>query len=415
MASNYANRANVDDEKGDYDRAIADSNKSLALDPKEAVAYDNRGTAYQAKGNHDQAMNDYNKAIELDSHEPEIFNDRAIAYDAAGDHDKAIADETQAIQLRPEYGQAYYGRAAAYAGKDDAVHALIDFRIAAKLIPDNDPWHAQALTRIAELEKHLASATAAPAKPPATTPPATTENAKPSLGRRVALVIGNSSYGAAGKLPNPGRDADMIAAALTTDGFEVSRVADVTRAEFIAALNRFSDLAASADWATIYFAGHGLQLGGVNYLIPVDARLAADRDVPDEAIPLDRVMSAAAGARQFSLIVVDACRNNPFLVQMQFTTKTRAARTRGLARVEPEGTTLVEFSARDGQEAQDGDADGDSPFAIALAKRLTTPGLEVGKLLREVRADVFAATQQQQEPMFSGDIPPEDMFFRLPE
>jgi uncharacterized caspase-like protein len=113
--------------------------------------------------------------------------------------------------------------------------------------------------------------------------------------------------------------------------------------------------------------------------------------------------------------VVDACRNNPFLVQMQFTTKTRAARTRGLARVEPEGTTLVEFSARDGQEAQDGDADGDSPFAIALAKRLTTPGLEVGKLLREVRADVFAATQQQQEPMFSGDIPPEDMFFRLPE
>ena len=229
------------------------------------------------------------------------------------------------------------------------------------------------------------------------------------------MVIENSEYAAVGRLANPKRDAETIAAALKADGFAVTTADNLGRSDFIAAMNKFSDTAAKADWAVIYFAGHGLQVDGVNYLVPVDAKLAEDRDVRDEAIPLDRAIETVGGARKLGLVIVDACRNNPFLVQMQFTTKTRAARTRGLARVEPEGTTLVEFSARDGQEAQDGDADGDSPFAIALAKRLTTPGLEVGKLLREVRADVFAATQQQQEPMFSGDIPPEDMFFRLPE
>jgi uncharacterized caspase-like protein len=126
-------------------------------------------------------------------------------------------------------------------------------------------------------------------------------------------------------------------------------------------------------------------------------------------------MSTVAGARKFGLIVVDACRNNPFLAKMQFTTQARATRTRGLARVEAAGTTLIEFSARDGQEALDGNDSGNSPFAAAFIKRITTPGLEVGKLLREVRADVLAATAQQQEPMFSGDIPPEDLFFRLPQ
>ena len=99
---------------------------------------------------------------------------------------------------------------------------------------------------------------------------------------------------------------------------------------------------------------------------------------------------------------------------MRFTATARGALTRGLARVATEGTTLVEFSARDGQEALDGDATGNSPFAAALAKRMATPGLEVGKLLREIREDVLAATENRQEPMFSGSLPAEDMFFRLP-
>jgi uncharacterized caspase-like protein len=118
---------------------------------------------------------------------------------------------------------------------------------------------------------------------------------------------------------------------------------------------------------------------------------------------------------KFGLIVVDACRDNPFLADMRFTVASRAAQTRGLARIQPQGTILVEFAARDGQLALDGDATGNSPFAAALAKRLATPGLEVGKLLRLVREDVLATTARQQEPAFSGNIPAEDLFFRLPQ
>jgi carboxyl-terminal processing protease len=249
----------------------------------------------------------------------------------------------------------------------------------------------------------LPSVAAAPAPAPA-----------PEAGKRVALVIGNSAYSAVGALPNPLHDAQAIATALKGDGFEVTTIDNVTRADFIAAINGFTDRAANADWAVIYYAGHGLQLDGVNYVVPIDAKLLADRDVQDEAIALDRVTAAVSGARKLGLVVVDACRNNPFLVKMRFTTTARAALTRGLARVATEGTTLVEFSARDGQEALDGDATGNSPFAAALAKRMATPGLEVGKLLREIREDVLAATENRQEPMFSGSLPADDMFFRLP-
>jgi tetratricopeptide (TPR) repeat protein len=407
----YNGRGLAYDAKGDHDDAIADYDSAIRLDPNFGVAYDNRGYAYDAKGDHGQAIKDYDKSIALNPNYSAAYNDRGVAYEATGDHDHAIADETEAIRLKPDDGYAYFERAGAYAAKDDAVHALIDYRVAVTLIPESDLWHSQALTRIAELEKHLAGI-APPTQQVVPKQAPTTETAEASSGVRVALVIGNSAYSAAGKLPNPEHDAAAIAAALTSDGFEVTKASDVTRADFIATLNRFADVAAKADWAVIYFAGHGLQLGGVNYLIPVDAKLAADRDVEDEAIPLDRVMSAVAGARKFGLIVVDACRNNPFLAEMQFTTQARATRTRGLARIEPQGTTLVEFSARDGQEAQDGDPTGNSPFAAAFAKLIATPGLEVGKLLRQIRADVRTATGDQQEPMFTGNIPPEDMFFR---
>jgi uncharacterized caspase-like protein len=260
-----------------------------------------------------------------------------------------------------------------------------------------------ALDRIAELEKQAAqSVTSAGAAPK----PITVAE------RRLALVISNSAYSAVAKLPNPERDAESIATVLKGDGFDVAVADNLTRADFLAALDKFTDAAADADWAVIYFAGHGLQLDGVNYLIPVDAKLAADRNVADEAISLDKAIGAVSGTRKLGLVIVDACRNNPFLANMRFTTASRAAHTRGLARVDLHGTTLVEFSARDGEEALDGDPSGNSPFAAALAKRLADPGLEVGMLLRQVRVDVLGATANRQEPMFSGDLPAEPVFFR---
>jgi len=408
-ADAYVNRGLAYDGKGDSDHAIADYNKAIELDPKNIDAYVNRGYVHGNKGDYDSEIADETKAIELDPQKVDAYVNRGYAYGNNEDRDSEIADESKAIELDPKNADAYIQRGDAYAANGDPAKALADLRAAAPLIPESDEQHATVASRIAELEKQIA--------PPAATAPAgsPSQAAAVSVGRRVALVIGNSEYAAVGKLDNPERDAEAIAAALRDDGFDVTTVDNLARADFIAAINQFSDAAANADWALIYFAGHGLQLDGVNYLIPVDAKLVADRDAQDEAIPLDRVIAAVSGVRKLGLIVVDACRNDPFLTKMRFTAGARAAHTRGLARIVPQGTTLVEFSARDGQEAEDGDPTGNSPFAAALAKRLAAPGLEVGKLLRQVREDVLAATSNQQEPMFAGNLPAEDVFFRPPQ
>jgi tetratricopeptide (TPR) repeat protein len=412
----YAERGLAYKMKGDYDRAIADETQAIQLDPKFADAYRNRGFAYLKQRDNDRSIADDSQAIELKPTDPSPLVARGAAYGNKGDFDREIADETKALELRPSYWPAYYSRGEAYAAKGDSAKALVDFRIAAPLAPTSDERHRVALARTDELEKKLASVAPAVADTGSTGQDArATDKAGPAIAgteMRLALVIGNSSYAAVGKLPNPERDAEAITAALKADGFDVTTVDNLTRADFIDDLKKFSDRAAKAEWAVIYFAGHGLQLDGVNYLIPIDAKLAEDRDVRDEAIALDRAVEAVSGARELGLIIVDACRNNPFLANMRFTVAARAAHTRGLARIEPQGTTLVEFSARDGQEALDGDSTGNSPFASALAKRLAEPGLEVNMLFRQLRKDVLAATANQQEPMFSGDLPPEAMFFR---
>jgi uncharacterized caspase-like protein len=226
----------------------------------------------------------------------------------------------------------------------------------------------------------------------------------------LALVIGNSTYANVSALPNPRRDAEAVAASLRNVGFQtVTIMDDMTRAQMISALNDFSDQAANADWALICFSGHGLELGGTNYVVPVDAKLFADRDVQDEAVSLDRLLSATMGARKLHIVILDACRDNPFIPKMRQTVATRSI-GRGLARVEPEGATLVVYAARDGQIAYDGDGQ-NSPFVTALTKRIAEPNLEINKLFRLVHDDVLAATDRRQEPYVYGALPGEDFYF----
>lgn len=228
---------------------------------------------------------------------------------------------------------------------------------------------------------------------------------------RVALVVGNSAYAAVSALPNATRDAEAVAAALRAAGFRtVTALSDLTRAQLIEALDAFALLAETADWAVVYFAGHGIEMGGLNYLVPVDARLRSDRNVADEAVPLERVAAAIERARKMRLVVLDACRENPFAPQMRLTGQTRSV-ARGLARIEPEGGTLVAYAAKHGQVALDGDAK-NSPFVSALVKRLATPGVEIRKLFGLVRDDVLAATGRRQEPFIYGTLGGEDFFFR---
>ena len=207
------------------------------------------------------------------------------------------------------------------------------------------------------------------------------------------------------------RDAASIAETLRQTGFQTVTLApDLSRSALIAALNAFSEQAERADWALVYFAGHGIEVGGVNYLVPVDARLKSDRDIGDEAVPLDRVLEAIDGAHKLRLVILDACRDNPFLGSMRRTLASRSV-GQGLARVEPEGGTLIAFAAKHGQTALDGEGE-HGPFVQALMRRVATPGLEINKLFRLVHDDVLAATGRRQEPYVYGSLPGEDFFFK---
>jgi uncharacterized caspase-like protein len=227
--------------------------------------------------------------------------------------------------------------------------------------------------------------------------------------KRVALVLGNSAYQNVPRLPNPVNDGAVIAATLKDAGFDVvdSRH-DLPAAETRRALRDFADRARDADIAVVYYAGHGIEVDGTNYLIPVDAKLERDTDVYDEAFSLDRVLLAIEPAKQLRLVILDACRDNPFAKVMKRTVASRAI-GQGLAKVEPTiPNMLIAYSAKAGSTALDGDAK-NSPFTMALAKHLTTPGLDVRRAFGFVRDDVLKTTGYRQEPFVYGSLGGDDV------
>jgi len=229
-------------------------------------------------------------------------------------------------------------------------------------------------------------------------------------GERVALVIGNSAYRHAPSLPNPPRDAEVMAAALRQVGFSTVEVRrDQGKAAIEAALKQFAQEARGAEVAVVYYAGHSLEQAGVNYLVPVDATLATDADVEYETVPLRLLERSVEGASRLKLIILDACRNNPFADGMKRTSATRAI-GRGLARVEPEGDTLIAYAAREGAVASDGDV-GNSPYTASLVRHLATPGLEIRILFGRVRDDVLKTTGRAQEPAIYGSLGGEPFYF----
>ncbi|MGY4477445.1 caspase family protein [Bradyrhizobium sp. USDA 3364] len=227
--------------------------------------------------------------------------------------------------------------------------------------------------------------------------------------KRVALVVGNSSYQNAPLLPNPANDATAIAATLKNAGFDLveSRL-NLTSSDMRRALRDFADQARDADIAIVYYAGHGIEIDGTNYLIPTDARLERDTDIYDEAFSLDRVLLAIEPAKQLRVVIVDACRNNPFADTMKRTVASRAI-SRGLARVEPSvSNTLIAFAAKAGLTALDGNSK-NSPYATALVKYIAKPGLDLRKAFGFVRDDVLQATGNRQEPYVYGSLGGDDV------
>jgi uncharacterized caspase-like protein len=222
--------------------------------------------------------------------------------------------------------------------------------------------------------------------------------------KRVALVIGNSAYQNVPGLPNPINDATAIAELLRNAGFDVvdSR-ADLGIAVIRRAIREFADVARDADIAVVYYAGHGIEVDGTNYLIPVDAILQRDTDVEDEAISMDRLLRVLEPVKRLRLIILDACRENPFARSMKRTIASRAI-GRGLAKVDVVNSdTLIAFSAKAGSTALDGDGK-NSPFTTALLNHLATPGLDLRIAFGQVRDDVLKATANRQEPFVYGSL-----------
>jgi tetratricopeptide (TPR) repeat protein len=349
-------------EMGRLDEALADCNEVLAQHPKFAGPLSRRGNVYRAKGDLDAALKDYNEAL----------------------------------KLSPNFVNAYVGRGRVYEQRKDMAAARADYRSAGAALTKVDEFETTLARRFAKerLEVLAAGGKAAPTAGP----------------RKVALIVGNGSYSNVDKLDNPPRDAKLMADTFRNLGFHTVTLApDLTRDKFFAALRLFGSEAEKADWAVVYYAGHGMEIGGVNYLIPTDAKLVADNDAETQAVALEQVIAAVSGARKLRLVLLDACRDNPFDRKMQRTMAVKLV-TKGLSNIEPEAGFMVVYAAKHGETALDGDST-NSPFATALARDIMEPKVEVRKLFDIVRDDVWKATNRQQQPFTYGSLPGREDFY----
>jgi tetratricopeptide (TPR) repeat protein len=393
-----ANRGRVLTINKDFDGALADFAEAERIDPAPPQARLNRCLAYTAMGRFDQAIADCNSVIEKAPKFQFAVVSRGEAYLAEGDLDAALKDFNFVLGLNPNNVRAHSGRGELFEKKHDLAQARADYRSAAAALTPYDNFEVALARQIAR--ERLAGLT--PQAPAAA-----------NTTRRIALIIGNGAYKNVHPLDNPPRDARLIAAALRDVGFQTVTLSnDLTRDRFFEALHAFAREAENADWAVVYYAGHGLEIGGVNYLVPVDAKLAADRDAETEAVALEQVIAAVGGARKLRLVLLDACRDNPFAPAMQRTIALKLV-DKGLSDIEPGAGFMVVYAAKHGETALDGEGV-DSPFAVALARDVKEPHVEVRKLFDIVRDDVWTSTKHQQQPFTYGSPPGrEDFYFAV--
>ncbi|MEQ1615747.1 MAG: caspase family protein [Hyphomicrobiaceae bacterium] len=217
---------------------------------------------------------------------------------------------------------------------------------------------------------------------------------------RLALVIGNGAYQSAAVLNNPINDARDMSAALKVAGFTVVEALNADRRKFDGALRAFADQLSKADVAVFFYAGHGLQVGQQNYLVPVDAKLERERDLEFEAVQLDFVLRQLEIDREgkTTIVFLDACRDNPFARNLARSMGTRGASVgRGLAAAATGLGTFIAYSTQPGNVALDGDGR-NSPFTAALVRHMTTKGHNLPATMIEVRKDVVASSSGKQVP-----------------
>jgi tetratricopeptide (TPR) repeat protein len=453
-AEAHVDRALARADLGRLEDAIADCSEAILVKPRYDLAYAARGRFRRLAGDLGASLSDLDKALALNPRSFRALSFRGETHLARGDAARAIDDFNESLAIAPDFVAAYAGRGQAYEMLGDITKAAADY-VKARALPATadaalaKPAQELVRTRLAALgpgkgaavirapadgNRRKREAEAAERKrrdeqlaraeldapQQFAQPREELEGKKPApqkildAGRRVALVIGNSAYQSVANLANPQRDAGAVAEVLRKLGFETVIAAnDLTREQFRAGLDTFETKVKSADWALVFFAGHGIEVGGKNYLIPVDAKLYKSSDVEWEAVNLDLVLQATQHARKLRLVLLDACRNNPFAKRMRVADATRSV-GRGFARIEPATGTLVAYAAKDGEVAADGD-DVHSPFTTAFLKYAVKPRLEINLLFRNIRDEVLKATDGAQEPFIYSSLPGEEFYLAIQE
>jgi tetratricopeptide (TPR) repeat protein len=343
------NRARVQTYRKQYDAALADFAEAQKLNPEGPQVANYRCITYNEIGKFDDALADCNATLAKTPTSIYALANRGNVYLAKGDLDAALKDYNEALKINPNYIRAHAYRGQLFEKRRDAAAARADYRSASAALTKFDEIDTAVARRIAK--DRLAVLTAA--APPAAGKPALGKTAAPvpSGPRKVALIVGNGAYKNVLPLANPPRDAKLIASTLRDLGFATVTLApDLTRDKFFAALHEFGTEAEKADWAVVYYAGHGMEIGGVNYLIPTDAKLAADRDAETQAVALEQLIAAVSGARKLRLVILDACRDNPFQKTMQRTIALRLV-SKGFSNIEPEAGFMVVYAAKHGETA----------------------------------------------------------------
>jgi Flp pilus assembly protein TadD len=453
--------------KRDYPKAIADYERALQLNPKLIPAYMGRASAHFAKGDLDAALADYQAAIELNPKAAGLYLQRGHVWRRKGDAARAVADYSEALRIAPALLAAHVARGIALETSGDRSGARADYHAAIAAEARGEAAsraQATARERLAMVDTAERSATSAPgttppmaapaptpapagtpaaglAIPPSTVIPTKTAPTSPSpsaaappvrqsatpagnvvatvspprieavappgaAGLRLALVIGNGAYVNATALANPPNDAAVVAKTLREIGFEVIEGTNLDRAGMERVVREFLRKAPGARVTLLYYAGHGMQVDGRNYLVPIDAKLAAPSDLPFETLDLDKVLAGLDDEARANIVVLDACRDNPLARSFASTLgATRSAAVpAGLAAYATVGTgTLIAFATAPGQTALDG-AGTNSPFTSAFIKHVRTPGIEVNQMLTRVRVEVASATKNRQVPWANSSL-----------
>ncbi|HTB01482.1 MAG TPA: tetratricopeptide repeat protein [Bradyrhizobium sp.] len=398
--SNYG-RGLADLAKGENERAVRDLDESIRINPKAAIAFNTRGFIYRMQGDYERAIRDLDEALRINPKFAAAYSNRGEAWRRRGDMDRALADLNEGIRLDPTLTPAYVNRGLAYEKRGDIERAKADYDAALKRPPGNYTTTKASLETARERLAALSTATAPVAALPSPDRPATAAGTSQDSprGPRVALVIGNGAYTNVTSLPNPPNDARDMAGALRDLGFKVIEGYNLDSTAMRGKIEEFGAALPGAGVSLLYYAGHGMQVAGKNYLIPVDAKLERPSSLGVEAIEVSTVISDMEAEKRVNLVFLDACRDNPLsrTLARSLGASRSASVGQGLAQLNAGIGTLITFATSPDTVALDGSGK-NSPFTAAMLRYIRTPGLEIRSMLTRVRADVIRATNEQQVP-----------------